>query len=50
VDRTRNVALEVALNWNSVDASHVDRRYFDRINLWRDVFPGDLGERLGGVF
>lgn len=43
---TRNVKLEAALHWLSTDAEHTERRYFGRSNLWRDVFPGDLGERL----
>ena len=43
---TRNIFLEVALSWNSVQATHVDRQYFEKINLWRDYFPQDLGDRL----
>lgn len=43
---TRNVRLEAALHWRSADAEHTEHRYFARSNLWRDVFPGDLGERL----
>lgn len=43
---TRHIALEVALHWRSVAAEHTDRRFFDRLSLWRDFFPGDLGARL----
>jgi SAM-dependent methyltransferase len=38
--------VEVCLRWQSGQASHCDRRFFGRLNFWRDYFPGDLGERL----
>ena len=38
--------VEVSLLWEGAQASHCDRRYFDRLNSWRDYFPGDLGEQL----
>jgi hypothetical protein len=38
--------VEVSLRWQSPLAQHCDRRFFDRLNFWRDYFPGDLGERL----
>lgn len=43
---TRTIALEMALHWRSAETTHVDRRYFEKISLWRDFFPADLGERL----
>ncbi len=46
---TRNIALEIALCWSSGQATHFDRRYFDKINLWRDYFPRDLGECLNSA-
>ncbi len=46
MNTTRNVALEVALNWRSEQGTHCDRRHFEKVSLWRDYFPGDLGERL----
>lgn len=38
--------IEVCLRWQSAQASHCDRRFFSRLNFWRDYFPGDLGTRL----
>ncbi|NNF95354.1 MAG: methyltransferase domain-containing protein, partial [Halobacteria archaeon] len=38
--------VKVSLLWQSPQARHCDRRFFDRINFWRDYFPGDLGEQL----
>lgn len=43
---TRHISLDVALHWQSAQAAHSDRRVFERLSLWRDIFPGDLGERL----
>lgn len=43
---TRHISLEAALHWRSAQAEHCDRRFFERLSLWRDFFPGDLGERL----
>ena len=38
--------VEISLRWQGPQASHCDRRFFTRLNFWRDYFPGDLGERL----
>lgn len=46
---TRNISLEVAMSWNSGQATHVDRQYFEKINLWRDYFPQDIGDRLNAA-
>lgn len=46
MNTTRHIALEVALHWQSEGIAHTDRRYFEKLSLWRDVFPGNLGERL----
>ena len=46
MNTTRTIALEVALHWTSAQATHSDRRYFEKVSLWRDFFPADLGERL----
>ena len=38
--------VEISLRWRGPQASHCDRRFFNRLNFWRDYFPGDLGDRL----
>jgi ubiquinone/menaquinone biosynthesis C-methylase UbiE len=38
--------VEISLRWQGPQASHCDRRFFTRLNFWRDYFPGDLGDRL----
>ena len=45
----RQATVEFALRWQSADAGHTDRLYFDKINFWRDFFPGRLGESLAGI-
>lgn len=46
IQTSRNVKLEAVLQWRSADAEHLERRFFGRSNLWRDIFPGDSGDRL----
>ncbi len=43
---TRVGQVEVSLIWEAQQASHCDRLFFDRLNTWRDYFPGTLGEQL----
>lgn len=43
---TRIASVDMALRWQSRDATHVDRWFFEHLSFWRDFFPGDLGERL----
>lgn len=49
MDQSKFCQAEFALRWESHDAKHCDRRYFESINLWRDYLPGDLAERLDDV-
>ena len=36
----------MTLQWQSADAAHCERQFFERVNFWRDVFPGNLSEQL----
>ncbi len=42
MDKALMVNVELALHWQSRHARHIDRSFFERINLWRDFFPGDM--------
>jgi SAM-dependent methyltransferase len=42
-------AVEFALHWTSANARHTERLYFEKLNFWRDFFPGSLAERLGAT-
>jgi SAM-dependent methyltransferase len=46
VDRSKHASLEMSLQWESSDARHCERQFFERVNFWRDVFPGQLAEQL----
>ena len=39
--------VELALHWRSRYARHTDQSYFERVNLARDISPGELYARLG---
>jgi SAM-dependent methyltransferase len=47
--RSRIAAAEFTLRWQSPVASHADRVYFEKLNFWRDFFPGTLGDRLNAL-
>lgn len=49
MDTSKHACGEIALHWQGLDSAHVDRRYFDKLNFWRDIFPSDLGDRLAGA-
>ena len=44
--QTERANIEISIDWNSRDACHRERRYFSRINFWRDFFPADFEQRL----
>ena len=46
VDRSKHASVEMSLQWLSSDATHCERQFFERVNFWRDVFPGSLADRL----
>ncbi|NNF45728.1 MAG: methyltransferase domain-containing protein [Desulfofustis sp.] len=39
-------AIEFSLHWKSRYAVHNDRCYIDKIDFWRDIFPGSMGDKL----
>ena len=47
--RSRIAALEFALRWQSPIGQHTERVYFEKLNFWRDFFPGSLADSLGAV-
>jgi SAM-dependent methyltransferase len=46
MDKAATARIELALRWESPGALHQDRLFLSRVNLWRDLFPGNLGEAL----
>jgi len=54
VETAKTASVECALDWRSPYARHTERYFFDKIDFWRDLFPGSLGDELsrlpvGGV-
>jgi SAM-dependent methyltransferase len=46
MEKHAQASLEVALRWESADATHADRMFLTRVNFDRDIFPADLAGRL----
>ncbi len=46
MDKASTARIELALSWESPGAAHLDRLFLSKVNLWRDLFPGALGESL----
>lgn len=46
MQNSKQARIEVEINWESVDAIHHERRYFHKINFWRDFFPGLLADEI----
>ena len=46
MDRAKLASAACFVRWQSTDAWHCDWQYFPKLNFWRDIFPGDLAERL----
>lgn len=47
--RSRIAALEFVLRWESPVAHHTERVYFEKLNFWRDFFPGTLSDQLSSL-
>jgi SAM-dependent methyltransferase len=45
----KQASIEFALHWQCALAHHTDQLYFEKINFWRDFFPGTLGDHLAGL-
>ena len=43
---TELAAVEVRIDWQQDGIAHGNRQYFEKINFWRDIFPGTLSLRL----
>jgi hypothetical protein len=44
--RSRIAGLEFALQWQSPQARHTERVFFEKINFWRGFLAGTLTGRL----
>lgn len=46
MERSMLASADCFIQWRSADALHTDRQHFSKIDFWRDILPGDLGEQL----
>jgi SAM-dependent methyltransferase len=46
VEKSRHASVEFEVCWGSAAAQHRERVLVEKVNFWRDLIPGDLGERL----
>ena len=46
MNSSQQAAVEVRIEWESTDARHAEEYYFDKLNFWRDIFPGSLSASL----
>lgn len=42
--KSRGASIEFSMIWESEYAVHNERRFITRVNFWRDLFPGRMGE------
>ena len=42
----KRAAIEFSLRWDSSYATHNDRLFIEKVDFWRDIFPGSMGEPL----
>ena len=45
---SEQASVEVQLDWEDGFSRHRNRDYFEKINFWRDIFPGSLSMTLPG--
>ena len=48
IDTDSMVDLLFQVKWKSDDVTHTDCFQANQVNMWRDIFPADLSERIMG--
>jgi hypothetical protein len=46
--KSTTASIEFAVGWQNQNIKHCARYHFDKIDFWRDIFPGRLGDTLNG--
>jgi len=46
MDHSTYADIELKIEWESDQATHTERHFFQGINFWRDFFPGMLSDKL----
>lgn len=42
----KRASFEFSLKWKSNTADHCDRYYLEKVDFWRDIFPGNMADEL----
>lgn len=48
ISRSSGISALFSLRWQSDAATHIDSRFIDKLNVWRDVFPAEMKMQLDG--
>lgn len=46
MDHAKRASLEFSIDWQSHHARHQDRLHVEKIDFWRDIFPGDIEQEV----
>jgi hypothetical protein len=49
LERDSLAAMEFELNWQSPEAGHSELYYAPNVNMWRDIFPPEVEEKILGA-
>lgn len=47
--KAKRAAIEFSLRWQSSAGHHNDRRYFEKIDFWRDLLPGSMKQHIANL-
>lgn len=50
MDTVNLASIEFSLQWQSLYATHRDRRFVEKVHFWRDFFPTNLNSHLGRLY
>ena len=44
--QAKRATIEFSLHWKSPQCRHIDRRYIEKVDFWRDLLPGSLQQNI----
>ena len=47
--QAKRATIEFSLHWKSSLCRHIDRRYIEKIDFWRDLLPGSLQQNIANL-
>nr|VFJ94944.1 MAG: Methyltransferase domain-containing protein [Candidatus Kentron sp. H]VFJ95889.1 MAG: Methyltransferase domain-containing protein [Candidatus Kentron sp. H]VFK01940.1 MAG: Methyltransferase domain-containing protein [Candidatus Kentron sp. H] len=49
MERANRASIEFSLSWVSEYARHVDRYFAEKVDFWRDIFPGTMEQNISAL-